>query len=84
MKIKYTHGFYFDGLLYGWKDKKLYRLPKFKGKRMLHLKELKLMKVGNSFGYCFNGRKKSIAQLEAITTNINYIYEKINHEDCPF
>jgi hypothetical protein len=84
MKIKYIKGFYYDGLLYGWKDNKLYRLPKFKGKRMLPLKELKPMKVGNKVGYSFNGRKKSITQLEAITTDINYIYEKIIHEDCTF
>jgi hypothetical protein len=44
--------------------------------------ELKPCKEVN--GYNVGRCKKSIKQLEAITTDINYIYEKIMHDDCPF
>jgi hypothetical protein len=82
MKIYFKKGFYFNGYLYGWHKKKLFRLPKVTKKGYLPLLELKPCKEVN--GYNVGRCKKSIKQLEAITTDINYIYEKIMHDDCPF
>jgi len=83
MKIRYKYGFYINGSLYGWKQGDLYRLPKTTIKGHYPLRKMKIMKVGNKKGYVFNGIKKSIQQLKAITTEINYIYHEIKHEDLP-
>ena len=84
MKIYFKKGFYYKGLLYGWKNKKLYRLPKMVNNRSLSLLELTKLKVGNNYGCIVGLDRKSMKQLEQLTTDINYIYEKIEHEDCPF
>lgn len=84
MKIYFKKGFYFKGYLYGWRKKELYRLPKVTTKGYYTLMKLKKCKVGNSEGYNIARSKKSLKQLEAFTTDINYIYEKITDEDCPF
>lgn len=36
----YKYGLQYKGVLYGWKDKKLYRLPYTKNKRSYCLKEV--------------------------------------------
>jgi len=84
MIIKYKYGFEFNGFLYGWKDKKLFRLPIQKEKRFYSLKEIKLIKVGNKNGYNVGRVKKSIKQLESMTIFINYELQTIKDKDCPF
>jgi hypothetical protein len=82
MRIK--KGFYYKGQLYGWWRKKLYRLPNFRNLKVLPLKELKLQKIGNKKGYLVGGDRKSFAQLEVITTDIDYIYDQKKDENTPF
>lgn len=84
MIIKYKYGIDFDGIKYGWKDKKLFRMPQMIGKRFMPLKELALVDVGKQKGYYLNLKKKSLPQLEAMTTYINFEYEKVIDNDCPF
>lgn len=80
MIIKYIYGFVFEGTLYGWKNKKLYRLPQMIGKRFYPLKKLSF----SNGRYSVNRKRKSIKQLMDMTIFINYEYEKIVDEDCPF
>ena len=84
MIIKYKYGFEINNFLYGWRDKKLYRLPQVVNKRFYPLREIKKIKVGNSIGYNVGRVKKSISQLEAMTIFINFELQKINDKDCPF
>jgi hypothetical protein len=84
MIIKYKYGFEFKGFLYGWKDKKLFRLPIEKGKRFYSLKEVKEIKVGNKKGYNVGRVKKTIDQLKEITIFINYKHQQIKDSECPF
>lgn len=84
MVIKYIYGFKFDGILYGWKDKNLYRLPQTIGKRFYPLKELKEIEVGKKKGYLVGCKRKSISQLKDMTVFINFEYQAIKDSDCPF
>lgn len=84
MIINYKYGFKFDGILYGWKDQKLCRLPQMIGKRFYPLKELNIIDVGNQKGYNINRKKKSLNQLKDMTVFINYDYQLIKDKDCPF
>lgn len=68
----YRFGFCYKGVPYGWKDKKLYKLPYTKNKISYSLKEIP--------SYCFNSTtifniqrtKKSLKFLKQITIEINY------------
>ena len=81
--MKFIQGIYYKDFLYGWHNKELYRLPKI-GKKVMPLKKLTKIKVGNSFGYNLARDKKSMLQLEAITTEINYTYKILKSKHCPF
>ncbi len=72
------------GVLYGWKDKELYRLPQHIGQRFYPLKKVNLIDVGRKKGYLIRGKRKTINQLEEITTPINFVHQKIEDKDCPF
>ena len=84
MIINYEYGISFEGYLFGWKDKKLFRLPQVINKRFLPLKELKIINVGNNKGYLLNQKRLSFSQLESMTGIINFKDEKVNSKDCPF
>ena len=68
----YKFGFVFDNITFCWKSKKLYRMPYVKNKRSYEIRQLKLQKVGNSFGYWICGNFKSLTNLREITKVINY------------
>lgn len=80
MIIKYKYGFIFDGILYGWKDKKLFRLPQMIGLRFYPLKEVGMYKSW----YVVHQKKKSLIQLQAMTVLINQEVQFIQDSDCPF
>ena len=84
MTIKYKYGFNFNGILYAWKSKNLFRLPQMIGKRFYPLKELKIIKVGNRKGYLVGCKRKSVEQLKDMTVFINYEHQEIKDSDCPF
>jgi len=80
MILKYKYGFEFNGVLFGWKDKELYRLPQMIGKRFYPLK-----KCGSyEGGYHVCRKRKSIQQLKSMTHFINFEVEEIESSDCPF
>lgn len=64
MTIKYKHGFDFNGVLYGFKDKKLYRLPQMIGPRFYSKLEILLReekrKSGNWKGYLLYQNKEKV------------------------
>ena len=80
MIIKYKYGVEFEGVLYGWKDKQLYRLPQMIGKRFYALR-----KCGEwEKGFIIGRKRKSLHQLRAMTIFINYELQEISDKDCPF
>ena len=88
MIINYKFGFKYKKVIYGFKEKKLYRLPQMIGKRFYPLKEVALRSenVGGSIwkGYLLIGDRKSLKQVESMTVFINETVEKVISNDCPF
>tara|TARA_R110001599_G_scaffold192226_3_gene387507 strand:- start:970 stop:1236 length:267 start_codon:yes stop_codon:yes gene_type:complete len=88
MIINYIYGFKENEVLYGFKEKKLYRLPQMIGLRFYPLKEvpLRIEIIGKSKwkGYLLRGKRKSLKQIESMTVFINHVVEEIKHSDCPF
>jgi len=70
MNLIFKYGFQYDGFLYGWNKKELYRLPSKSGNKSYGLKKLEQIKVGNSSGYRLKGAKLSIFQLKQLTAEI--------------
>ena len=81
MIIKYKYGFEYNGKIYGWKNKELYRLPQMIGDRFYS--KIKCAKWGDK-GYYLGADRKSHKQLKAMTYYINHEEEVIDHHDCPF
>jgi hypothetical protein len=83
--IKFNYGVKFKNILYGWHNKKLYRLPYINKNYNFPLKELSLISIGNKYGYRLSGKKKTINQLKELTNLINFTYiDYSNNEDLPF
>lgn len=86
MKITtlYKYGLEYKGVLYGWKDKKLYRLPYTKDNRSYSLKEVPF--------YCFKSTLVANLQRDKVTINkLKFLTKEINIEinsyicsDMPF
>jgi hypothetical protein len=81
MITTYTYGFKYKNVLYGWLNKKLYRMPQNIGKRFYPLLEVK--KWENK-GYRVGRDKKSFKQLEYMTVFINHEVQEIKSKDLPF
>lgn len=80
MIVKFKYGFSFKDILFGWKNKKLYRLPQMIGERFYPLK-----KCGEwEDGFIVGRMRKSNKQLKDMTIFINFEYQDIKDEDCPF
>ncbi len=88
MVIKYKYGFEYKGFLFGWKNKKLHRLPSVINLRSYPLKELPTITIGlkKKKGYRVARDKKTIDQLMEMTETINYKYvvSGKGDDDCPF
>lgn len=80
----YKFGFVYKEVTYGWKDKKLYRLPYTKNKRSYGKKEIKF--------YCFSSTlvaniqrvKLTLNRIKTMTTEINITQKEFVVSDCPF
>ena len=81
MIIKYNRGFEYNGILYGWKEKKLYRLPQTISGKEYPLKEVPMIKVGSKTGYLLRGMRKSLSQVKGMTTEIDFTLEVIESDD---
>jgi hypothetical protein len=74
MILNFKYGFTYKELNFGWKDKKLYRLPSTKKLTIYPLKEVPQIEVGNKKGHRVCRDKKTIEQLMELTEVINYKY----------
>ena len=80
MIVRYKYGFEYKGKIYGWNNKRLYRLPCVLSNRSFGLLECKPWKDGFYLG----SDRKSLSQLKAMTHYIDKELEVITSEDCPF
>ncbi len=82
--IIYSFGFEFDGIMFCWKHKELYRMPYTRGTRSYEKRKLIQKKNGGSLSYSICGHPKSMSNLDEITKRIHY-EEVVNIDDgCPF
>ena len=83
---KIIYGISYNGILYGWYEKELYRLPIVIGLRNFGFKKLNKVPIGNNFGYRLSQKGFTINQLLEITVLLNepYLIKKINHDSTPF
>jgi hypothetical protein len=77
MILKFKYGFEYDGFLYGWNNKDLYRLPSVSGNKSYGLKKLESIIVGNGVGYRIKTKKLSVNQLKQLTIFIDKEYQVI-------
>ncbi|MFH2032062.1 MAG: hypothetical protein ABIJ40_15815 [Bacteroidota bacterium] len=80
---KYKYGFIYNGILYGWHKKELYKLSQTVNKRSYSEKKLNQILIGNKVGYRVGKDQKTIDQLAELTHYINKEYQNINDEDLP-
>lgn len=71
MILKFKYGFEYNGFLYGWYEKELYRLPSTSGNKKFGLKKLESIVIGNSIGYRIKRDKLTINQLKEKTIFID-------------
>jgi hypothetical protein len=76
--LKFKYGFEFEGFLFGWNNKDLYRLPSTSGNKSYGLKKLNAIIIGNSLGYRIKRKKLSLKQLKDITIFIDKECQVIN------
>lgn len=84
MIVKYKYGIEHNGMIYGWKNGKLHRLPQVYNKRFLALKQLPLITIGRKKGYRLSGDRLTLDQLKYKTIFINQMFQEIRDSDCPF
>lgn len=84
MLHNYKYGFTYKGFKFGWRDKKLYRLPSIVNNRFYPIKELSEIMIHNKVGYRIVRDKKTIEQLKEITVQIDYDHVTVSDKDCPF
>ena len=80
----YKFGFCYNEIPYGWKNKKLYRLPYIKNNRSYGLLEIKFYCFKSTFVANIQKNKLTINRLKAITTEINIEVSSIISNDVPF
>ena len=80
----YRFGLSYKGVIYGWKNKKLYRLPYTKNKRSYNLKEVPFY-VFKSTTVCNLQRDKvTFNKLKFLTEEINMEVESFEEDFLPF
>jgi len=85
MITRYKYGFRYKEKLYGWKNKRLYRLPQMIGKRYYSLLECAVwMRKGNPYGHYLGSDRKSDRQLKSMTCFINHEVDEVESDDMPF
>ncbi len=68
----YKFGFEYKNVLYGWKDKKLYKLPYTLNKRSYQLKEIPYYCFKSTMIYNVQRKKLTINKLKMLTKEINF------------
>jgi hypothetical protein len=70
MIIDFKYGFEYNGFLFGWHKKELYRLPSVSKGKSYGIKKLSIIKVGNDKGYRVKREKMSIKKIVEMTLPI--------------
>lgn len=76
-EIIFKYGFEYDGFLYGWNKKELYRLPSKSGNKSYGLKKIEPIQVGKGTGYRIKTKKLSLYQCKQMTTAIDMKVELV-------
>lgn len=84
MEILFKYGFTYKGVNYGWKNKKLYRLPYIKSNRNYSFREVPSYVFKTTTVYNVQRTKLTINRLEALTKSIQFTVVTIEDSDCPF
>lgn len=80
----YKYGFIYKGVTYGWKNKKLYRLPYTKNNRNYALKEIKFYCFRSTLVANIQRAKLTINRIKTMTTEINITQKEFVVSDTPF
>jgi hypothetical protein len=84
MTLHFTSGFKHKSWLYGWHNKKLYRLPQFSNNYFYPLKEIPKINVGKTWGYRIKRDKLSWMQIQSKTILIDVKIDIIKDSNTPF
>ena len=68
----YKFGFEYKNVLYGWKDKKLYKLPCTLNNRSYQLKEIPYYCFKSTMVYNVQRNKLTVNKLKLLTKEINF------------
>jgi hypothetical protein len=80
----YKYGFVYKDVKYGWKDKKLYKLPYAKNKRSYALKEIPINCFKSTLVANIQKEKLTINKLKKLTFEINYSVVSCVENEMPF
>ena len=80
----FNFGFIYKGVRYGWKDKKLYRLPFERNLKTFGLLEVPAYVFKTTTVYNVQRTKLTINRLKLMTENVNWQINEISSPDVPF
>ncbi len=80
----YKYGLEYKGVLYGWKDKKLYRLPYIKDKRSYSLLEINFYCYKSTLVANIQRTKLTMNRIKSLTKEINIELDSYVFSDMPF
>ena len=82
--LQFIYGFTYKNVNYGWKDKKLYKLPYLKYNRSYNLKEIPFYVFKATIVYNIQRQKLTINKLKLLTKKIDYKLEIVETNEIPF
>ena len=80
----YKYGFEYKGVVYGWKNKKLFRLPYTKDKRSYSLKEIQFYCYKSTLVANIQRDKLTLNRIKTLTKEINIEINSYICDDMPF
>jgi hypothetical protein len=80
----YKYGFEYKGVVYGWKNKKLFRLPYTKDKRSYSLKEIPFYCYKTTLVANIQRTKLTLNRIKNLTKQIDIEINSYICDDCPF
>jgi len=80
----YKYGLEYKGVLYGWKNKKLYKLPYTKDKRSYTLKEIPSYCFKSTLVFNIQKTKLTLNRLKKLTKEINIEIVEYTNSKIPF
>jgi hypothetical protein len=80
----FKYGFEYKGVVYGWKDKKLYRLPYTKNKRSYNILEIPFYCYKSTLVANIQRTKLTMNRIKSLTKEINIELDSYVFSDMPF